>query len=375
MHTAPAKAPAPGQTGQSISITYDTKNGSFLTFPPDPAASVANSAGMVLQTDNTVLDISKDGGNSFPIQINPSSVFTAADGGICCDQVVIYDPNTDLFFWLLQYNGTAAPASNPKGPGGPNRLRIAFAHPADLKNNPNGWSWFDLTQAQLNSQSGLDYPDLAISSKYIWISVDSSLSSSGSSGLAVTRFSLTDITNGSSTIHGATFGMNQSTDEGYAWAGRLVQNSPDGAFWAGTVDTSHMEVWRWRDADDNPSSNVTAVDSWCNNAPADYVNLAPDGLQWLDNGHAAGTGAIIAGTRQPMDMQGKLGGPGRVWFGWGAGKDASGCSQSGRPRPYVKIIQVDDNSLKCRWASTISGTRTTPSPIPRSAPIRSATSA
>ncbi|MBI3677852.1 MAG: hypothetical protein HY243_14685 [Proteobacteria bacterium] len=327
-HTGPAKAPPPGQLGQSAIFIRDTASAEPVNAPPDPSTAVASVAGVVLSTANSYLLYSKDDGQTFT-QIDPTTIFPQDDGGLCCDQVIIYNPGQDLFFWLLQYSATA---------GGTNRLRIAYAHPADLIANPNSWNWFDVTQATVKSAGGLDYPDIAFTNSYLYVNVNGSDATGAIGGLIVARFKLSEIVAGGP-INGAMFGPGQSTDMGLATASRLSQNSPDAMYWAGHIDNSDLEVFRWADTSDFINGHSTVVNTYCS---TDFAILAPDGQQWLDNKRAAGTGAIVAATRQTAAQTGKS--HGEVWFGWAAARDDASCS-NGRPQPYVDIVHVDDTTL------------------------------
>jgi hypothetical protein len=326
--TAPAKAPAPGVGGSSVTIIQDTAGDRGAPgFPPDPSTSEANAGGVVLSTSNTYLLYSVDDGKTFT-QVNPTTILPSADGGLCCDQVVIYDKGTDLFFWLLQYTADAS---------GNNRLRVAYAHPADLKANIDNWTWFDLTNATFNDSTALDYPDLALTGKFLYVSVDASDSKGANNGLLVARMPLSQmLSGGGHSISIGYMGPNENTDVTRARGGRLTQNSPSGMYWAGQKDTSDLEVFHWDDASNSVSSNVAAVNTWCQNG---YVSLASDNNQWIDNTRAQGTGSVIAGAYKAMP-----GAHGEIWFGWDADKDGGGCAQS-RTLPYVKIVRIDDTSL------------------------------
>jgi hypothetical protein len=326
-HTAPAHAPSPGPGGgMSVTFVRDTATGQSAGVPPDPSTAVATGAGVALTTANTYLLFSQNDGQQFPTVLDPTTIFPQSDGGVCCDGVVIYDQSVDLFFWMLQYSGS------------PNRLRVAYAHPADLKTNINAWSWFDLTQGQLNSGTPLDYPDIAVTGTYLYASVDGTDSKGNNGGLIVARMPLSDITGSGTSVNVTEFSPNESTEQDKAWASRLTQGSADAMYWAGHVDTSHLEVFQWADNSNNLDIHVTQENTYCN---TDFTTLAPDGQQWLDNTRPAGTGGIIAATRQ--SALGKAA-HGKVWFGWDAARDDASCTQ-GRPQPYVKIVQVDDSTL------------------------------
>ncbi len=327
--TAPAKAPTPGAGGASVTLIQDTSGEpSFNSYPPDPSTAEANAAGVVLTTANTYLLYSKNNGASFT-QINPTTIFPNADGGLCCDQVIVYDKAHDLFFWLMQYY---------KDGSGNNRLRLAFAHPADIKTNINtAWTWVDLTNATVNSSGWLDYPDLALTSSYIYVSVDGTDSKGKNGGMVVARMPLAQMLLGSGhQVSVGYFGPNESTDLTRTYGGRLAQSSGVGMYWAGQKDTSDLEVFHWDDGSSQVASHVAAVNTWCQNG---YASLASDNNQWIDNTKPQGTGSVIAAAYKAIP-----GAHGELWFGWGADADGGGCSQ-GRTLPYVKIVRIDDTAL------------------------------
>ena len=332
--TPVAQAPPPGGTASGIKFYQDTASKSSITnAPPDPSTMAASGANVVVMTDNTTMSYSVDGGQTFT-QVDPTTIFPQSDGGMCCDQVVLYDKKDNLIFWLQQYTSGA-------GASGTNRERLAWASPESLKANPNAWTYADLTQQLFNSGGGLDYPDLAVSNNFIWVSVDGADKNNKSAGLIVTRLSLSDITGSSGTVNLSYFGPNESSDQGRAIGSHLAQNSTDGGYWAGSTDASNLEVFHWPDNSGNITTNTTGVNNWCTSA-GDYANLPPDGMQWPDTGHLGGAGNVVAATRVPQAFAGN----GQVWFAWGAGADGSDCSQTGRSKPFVKIVQVDDTTLK-----------------------------
>ena len=328
------KAPPAGGTAGGITFQQDTAFNSAITnAPPDPSTAAASSANIVLDTDNTVMQYSIDGGQHFT-SVDPTTIFPQSDGGMCCDQVVLYDTSHDLIFWLQQYASGA-------GAGGTNRLRIAWASPASVKANVNAWTYVDLTQPGFSSSGALDYPDLALSGSFLYVSVDGTDSAGKTSGLIVARLSLADIVGAGGSVGFSYLGPNQTTDMKNAHGSHLSQGSPDGAYWAGGVDLSHLEIFHWPDNSGSVANHTTAINSWCG-AASEYANLPPDGQQWPDTGHLGGAGNIVGVTRN----LGTGGAHGKVWFAWGAGKDSSTCSgQSGRPLPFVKIVEVDDSTL------------------------------
>jgi hypothetical protein len=326
--TAPQQAPAVGAPGSSVTIVKDQGGNQPANLePPDPSTAVASTAGVVMDPANTYMLFSTTSGSAFT-QYDPTTIFPQTDGGLCCDQVVIYDPNTDLFFWMMQYSSNSS---------GVNILRIAYQHPASLISNFNLWTYFDLSVATFNGQAALDYPDISVTNTYLYASVDGTDKNGNNSGLIVARMPLSDITGSSGSVGIGYFSPNEDSDEKYAWGSRLTQGSTDGMYWAGHTDTSHMEVFHWPDSSGDVTSNVTSINTFCN---VNYTSLAPDNNQWIDATRAAGSGRVIAATRQPGSDQKH----GKVWFGWGAAADDSSCKNS-RPQPYVDITQVDDSTL------------------------------
>ncbi|MGI8741555.1 MAG: hypothetical protein ACR2NN_03080 [Bryobacteraceae bacterium] len=115
--------------GASLQIPRNTTMRS-AGFPPDPNAAAAAPNGMIVATYNTGISYSTDGGATFtdvplfgPQPGNPArtSFFPQSDGGLCCDQVVVYLAAQNLFAWLQQYNPVTACATNcpPQPPPAP----------------------------------------------------------------------------------------------------------------------------------------------------------------------------------------------------------------------------------------------------------------
>jgi len=92
--------------------------------------STAMNGQVVFYTGNWYAASSPDGGNTFQY-LDPATVFKQFDppgSQFCCDQVVNYIPQIDMFVWLLQY-----------GPeSGDNIQRLAFAKTADVVQGSGG---------------------------------------------------------------------------------------------------------------------------------------------------------------------------------------------------------------------------------------------
>ena len=188
--------PLPGPSaGAAVAFVKNTQsNGVANRFPPDPSgASSGNSASVVLATSNLSLKLSTDRGATFPTTISDfSTVFgDKPDGGYCCDQVVHYIRRIDRLVWLIQTNRQSLPTDAPGTANGPNRLRVAWARPADVATNFFGaWTYVDLTSGFFGlGNDWLDYPDLSLASDHLYLAVDDV----NRGGLLVARISFADM--------------------------------------------------------------------------------------------------------------------------------------------------------------------------------------
>jgi hypothetical protein len=94
-----------------------------------PEPSVAANGQTIMTSGNYWMSLSKDGGASFTT-VNPTTIFPQDYGGFCCDQVLTYVPQFDLFVWLLQYDSS----------GGTNAIRIAVQNTQGVRDS-NGTAW------------------------------------------------------------------------------------------------------------------------------------------------------------------------------------------------------------------------------------------
>jgi hypothetical protein len=358
-----------GTPGVSITPNSPFSPAFANAIPPDPNAATSGPGPhgelpVVMTTGNLFVSYSLDGGLTFtnvnpkaPQPGNPSraTFFPESDGGLCCDQVVIYLPAQDLFVWLLQYNPSAGatpaipPASRCGTPGtitASGRLRLAWAHPADIRSDFwNAWTWADLTG---NAVAGvgdglgirvdewLDYPDLAYSDRFLYVMADHGCNTPGvvfSGRRLVARLSLADISNpAAGVVHydytelSGSSGLNKS---------HFVQNAP-GRMLVGSLDSSSkLRVFSWPDGDSGPGSAALDISSIPQNTATStvYTALAPDGNDWLASSFPGNiTGAtyrsVIPGLGQPSRDE--------YTFAFDAGKNPGGS----RPRAYVRLETV-----------------------------------
>jgi hypothetical protein len=366
----------PASGAASVQIPINTKingNGSFI--PPDPNAAAQGGAnGVVLTTYNSSgtgtaggISYSIDGGLTFtavnlsdPQPGNPArtSFFPQSDGGLCCDQVVVYLPQPNLFVWLLQYNPVTACATNCPPTAGVTstykitqspRLRVAWATPTAIASNFwNAWSYADLTGINVAGVSSglgiaanewLDYPDLAWSDTFLYVGIDHGNPTPGkvyTGRRIVARLSLADISNvGAGTLH---YDYAELTGSNGLNKTHFVQGAP-GQMVVGSLDNnSRLRVFTWPDGSGTIPAPSTVNFSQINQTT--YTAPAPDGVDWLAvsfPGNITGAAYIFV----PANPGGGIFGPptpehNLYTFAFDAGQNGSA-----RPQAYVRLETVE----------------------------------
>jgi hypothetical protein len=315
--------------------------------PPDPNAA-AQAGGVVLATYNTGISYSTNGGQTFtdvnlfgaqPGNPARTSFFPQSDGGLCCDQVVVYLAQQNLFVWLLQYQPVVNTSVNPNVITTPDRLRIAWATPADIiADFWNAWTYGDLTGTNvagvssglgIASNEWLDYPDLAWSGTFLYVGIDQGFPTPGlvyTGRRIVARLSLADMANPAATVVHYDFarltgsnGLNKT---------HFVQTAP-GRMVVGSLDNSStLRVYTWNDGDSSISANTVAISSIPQGS--NYTSTAPDGSDWV----AVSFPGNITGATFRRVATGLGGAPRDEYlFAFDAGTNGGG----GRPRAYVRL--------------------------------------
>ena len=116
----------------------------------------------MLVTGNWYASRSLDNGATWDY-ISPYNALPSASGGFCCDQLTLYDPSRDLTFWFLQY--VKEDESNT--------VRVAVKRGPTLGNNV--WHWWDFTPESVGGwvNEWLDYPDMALSNDFLYLTSNS----------------------------------------------------------------------------------------------------------------------------------------------------------------------------------------------------------
>lgn len=332
--TGTALGTSPAAAG--VQIPVNSTMNDIGGVPPDPNAAAASPTGVSLVTWNTGISFSANGGGAFtdiplfsPQPGNPArtTFFPQSDGGLCCDQVVVYVPNQNIFVWVLQYN----PVFNGTNITRTSRLRVAWATPADVAADFwNAWTFIDLTGIDtpgvstglgIAANEHLDYPDLAFSDTFVYVSVDRGWPDNpGSIYLGrriVARLSLADMVNTASA--NVSFGFGELTGSNGVTKSHFIQRAPGTMVVGALDDTSTMRVYTWPDSSGSISQSTVAISQIQTN----YTAPAPDGNDWYA---VSFPGNITGGAYR------NRAGRDEYLFAFDAG-----VSAPGRPRSYLRL--------------------------------------
>ncbi len=261
-------------------------NGSSVNEPSGGAGG-----GVVFATVNWYAAYSTNNGASFN-QLDPTTIFpNNTNGGFCCDQIVQYAASVDRMIWLMQY-----------GSG----YRIAAASPTTIKNsNGTGWTYWDITAAQLGFNNGVDYPDLSLGNHSLYLSFDEY-----GAGLAVVRIPLAEI-QAATTIH---FQYTDPNNSPMAYGGHLTQNTEDEIFWAGHNSNSNMRIFSWQEGSNTYFWRDIGIGSWPNNN-GNMTSTTPDAKDWLTKLRGFPNNAVLGSTRVRSSAGKQVN---QIWFAWSA---------------------------------------------------------
>jgi hypothetical protein len=237
--------------------------------PGEP--STAHNRDTYFGTGNTYGTLSKDSGMTWT-HVNPFTLFPASDGGVCCDQRVIYDAGSDLTFWYIQYRYSSTTQN-----GG---FRIAWTQGRDNLRN-SAW-----TSAYFNAGSfgyvnnWLDFPDIAVSNAYLYITSNVFNASSIYQDSILGRISLVDFTDGGG-ISMAFYRRNGGMGGGASYRFTQTYNgAPSSAmYWASHNSTSSIRIFEWLDGNAARSADIDrTIDTWTSGAGS---SVGPDGRDWI----------------------------------------------------------------------------------------------
>ena len=250
--TPPTPTPRGGSLNrlQAGALTFFTR--SDVGVPPrgaepqEPTTAVGKNVAWF--TGNTAVGYSLDGGATWT-QVDPSTILPDPAGEpLCCDQLVSYSPQADLFVWLLQYwctPGSTSPVSNncTTAGTGSNRLRIAVASPEDIRRNAASvgaaWTYWDFPPSffGFGGSTWFDRSDIGVNSTFLNFTTDV-LRSGDSTRALMARISLSqlkargtvDVAWGTDTIQRVTVAQGTGTPSSY---------------FVGAATLSQTRIWDW----------------------------------------------------------------------------------------------------------------------------------
>jgi len=271
--------------------------------PTCPEPSVAENGQTVMHAGNFWMSLSLDGGATFTT-INPTSVFPEDYGGFCCDQVLQYVPQFDMFVWLLQY----------RTDDGVNAIRIAIQTTAEVRSsNGTSWTYWDFTNTALASSGTLDYNDMSFGRTFLyWTS-----SINGGQNRYVVRVPLEELA-AKGTVN---YQFTQATN---AYWSHVTQGGQNGVYWAGHVNNSTLLVYSMMDGDDFYSWREVNINSWPSNTMS---SIAADGDDWLSD--ASWKTYVRAAAVHDNS----------IYFAWNA------ANNSTFPHPHIQIVEINRNTF------------------------------
>lgn len=366
---SPSDQPPSSGSPSDVVFFRNANGGAYGGLPPDPSTAGATPGGFAMVTANTAVGYSTDRGQTFttvnltggggfsdPAIPGRTDFFPQDDGGLCCDQVLLYVPGRNLMVWLLQY---WSPGINVGGLAqkGQNRLRIAWATPeAAAADFLHAWSWFDVSPATLGDTTAtdwMDYPDLAYSNDWLYISVDHGLWNAGTDAKGnvigqqvytarrwFVRASLADMAGSASSINLVYY---EGIRNGLVKA-HFAQSSPGAMYFAAQPDTSTLSVFADPDSSPNvPTPKDIDVSSFCkatSTSPCDFTVTAPDNMDWNVAPHGV-LGATYVEPGLFCPPEGCSGPTHYLYFAFDGGRDAGG----GRAFPYVRVEKLDADAV------------------------------
>jgi hypothetical protein len=292
----------------------------------DTAADISgaqNAGDIIMRSGNWYVDLSVNSGGLWK-RFDTTTLFPNNLGnGFCCDQIVHYVPSIDRFVWYMQHDA---------GADGSGVFRIAVASPANMKRNfAAAWTYWDFHSDDFGLKGhDLDYPDLTWTDQFLYFSTDDQTEVK----LLVCRIPLKELAAGrrincSCIDIGAKEAKN---DHG----SHLLQNSHDGAFWAGHKDSATLWVYSWPDSSSRYSWTAVGVSKYPDGT---LSSTSPGGVDWLKYLDFFPRFGVLGATRSGNTL----------WFAWSASSGQADPADPASPKyanAHVRVAQVDISTMK-----------------------------
>ncbi len=259
--TNPVVADGPSQVLIHVnSIVSDVAPVNYRSEVAEPA--VAASGDRVFYTANWFAADSADGGADMNF-VNPSpGPFPPPTGeAFCCDQTMAHDPGSNTIFWLQQFI--------PQGGTNTGTQRI------NVDQNSDG-TWdcaYDINTVLVGfpANTWFDFPDLTVSSNFLYHASNAFTFSSSWAGAYVGRYPLSELAACTTPL---TIDGYRTTQYG---SFRLSRGAENTMYFAAQPNNSSVRIWSWPDADSLPTSVGRSITPWSN---GNRSCPGPDGRNW-----------------------------------------------------------------------------------------------
>ena len=219
--------------------------------------SVANRDKLIFYTGNWYDVRSLDGGSTWTY-IDPFKDMH----DFCCDQDIIYDSAHQIFIWYRL--GTFD--SN-----GENHFRLG------ISSDTSNWLFYNVSPRNFNgtwSHQFWDYPQLALSNKYLYITSNMFDQSGKLLRTIISRWSLQDLSVGQSNVS-----FSYYSDKSL-FNFSPVQGATDTMYWASHVSNSRMRIFRWSDTESAITSYDREIPAWTSSSDVTMSCKGPDSNDW-----------------------------------------------------------------------------------------------
>ena len=219
--------------------------------------SVANRDKLIFYTGNWYDVRSLDGGSTWTY-IDPFKDMH----DFCCDQDIVYDSTHHIFIWYRL--GTFD--SN-----GENRFRLG------ISSDTSNWLFYNISPRNFNgtwSHQFWDYPQLALSNKYLYITSNMFDQSGKLLRTIISRWSLQDLSVGQSNVS-----FSYYSDKSL-FNFTPVQGATDTMYWASHVSNSRMRIFRWSDTESAITSYDREIPAWTSSSDVTMSCRGPDSNDW-----------------------------------------------------------------------------------------------
>jgi hypothetical protein len=274
----------------------------------------ASGRGVVVYTANFFGAYSVDGGDTFS-PLDPYGICASNGETFCCDQVVIYSPQIDMFFWVMQ---------TEKG-----NYLIALASPDEIRSRgKDAWVAGVLSSSSFGTgEEKMDYPEVSIGNNFLYMAFNRGPYSIG------LRMPLSEI----KTRDSISFVFFRAMEN--FWL-RPVQSTRGTGYFVSENFTKErgweIRVFAWPES----SGTSTPIDFPIPTIPSeDWTVTNPDGGEWLP------------ATRIDQRIHGATRSGNYIWVAWNAARKVVGADTDSFPYPHIEVavINMMDRTVRIKY--------------------------